>query len=479
MERHANLIAGDWMAGQSAVTNDNPSDLDQPVGDYDLASVAQLNDAVAAAKAAQPAWGEASPQTRFDALDKIGTELLARKDELGRQLSSEEGKTLAEGAGEVMRAGQIFKWFASEALRAHGDKMQGLRPGTEMEATREPLGVIGVITPWNFPIGVASWKVAPALAFGNAVVLKPAELVPASAWSLAEIISRSGIPAGVFNLVMGHGSEVGAALINHRHVAGITFTGSTRTGRVIAEAAAKRFCRVQLEMGGKNPLIVLEDADLDLAAEAAFQGAFLATGQRCTASSRLIVVDSVHDAFVAKIIERLKKVKIGHALDTETQIGPVVDERQFKQDLSYLEIGRREGAKLAYGGEVLSRMTRGHYLDCALFTETRNEMRINREEIFGPIAATIRVRDYDEALSVANDTEYGLTAALFTRSLKYASHFKRHIETGCCAVNLPTAGVDYNAPFGGRKNSSYGPRETGEIARDFFTILKTSYIRPA
>jgi len=479
MDRHANLIAGSWAAGSSAVTNDNPSDLDSPVGAYDLASAAQVHDAVAAAKAAQPAWGDASPQLRFDALDKIGTELLARKDELGRQLCSEEGKTLAEGAGEVVRAGQIFKWFASEALRAHGDKMQGLRPGTEMEATREPIGVVGVITPWNFPIGVASWKVAPALAFGNAVILKPAELVPASAWSLAEIISRSGIPAGVFNLVMGQGSEVGAALINHRDIAGITFTGSTRTGRVIAEAAAKRFCRVQLEMGGKNPLIVLADADLDLAVEAAFQGAFLATGQRCTASSRLIVVDEVHDAFVAKIVERLKQVKIGHALEAETQIGPVVDERQFKQDLSYLEIGKKEGAKLVHGGEVLTRKTRGHYLDCALFTETTNDMRINREEIFGPIAATIRVRDYDEALSVANDTEYGLTASLFTKSLKHASHFKRHIQTGCCAVNLPTAGVDYNAPFGGRKNSSYGPRETGEVARDFFTIMKTSYIRPA
>src|SRR5260221_7548815 len=479
MQRHAHLIAGSWVAGPTTSANANPSDLDSPVGAYDLASAAQLNDAVAAAKAAQPAWGEVSPQVRFDALDKIGTELLARKDELGRQLSSEEGKTLAEGAGEVMRAGQIFKWFASEALRAHGDKMQGLRPGTEMEATREPLGVIGVITPWNFPIGVASWKVAPALAFGNAVVLKPAELVPASAWSLTEIISRSGIPAGVFNLVMGPGSDVGAALINHRDIAGITFTGSTRTGRIIAEAAAKRFCRVQLEMGGKNPLIVLEDADLDLAAEAAFQGAFLATGQRCTASSRLIVADAVHDAFVGKLLERLKQVKIGHALEPETQIGPVVDERQLQQDLSYLEIGQQEGAKLAQGGMVLSRKTRGHYLDCALFTETTNDMRINREEIFGPIAATIRVRDYEEALSVANDTEYGLTASLFTRSLKYASHFKRHIQTGCCAVNLPTAGVDYNAPFGGRKNSSYGPRETGEVARDFFTIMKTAYIRPA
>lgn len=479
MDRHANLIAGSWTAGSSAVTNDNPSDLDSPVGDYDFASAAQLNDAVAAAKAAQPAWGEASPQLRFDALDKIGTELLARKDELGRQLCMEEGKTLPEGIGEVTRAGQFFKWFASEALRAHGDKMQGLRPGTEMESTREPLGVVGVITPWNFPMGVGSWKIAPALAFGNAVVWKPAELVPASAWSMAEIISRSGIPAGVFNLVMGQGSDVGSALINHRDIAAITFTGSTRTGRVIAEAAAKRFCRVQLEMGGKNPLIVLADADLDLAADAAFQGAFFSTGQRCTASSRLIVVDEVHDAFVAKMIERLKKVKIGHALDAETQIGPVVDERQFKQDLSYLEIGKQEGAHLVHGGEVLSRKTRGYYLDCALFTETRNDMRINREEIFGPIATTIRVRDYDEALSVANDTEYGLTASLFTRSLKHASHFKRHSQTGGCSVNLPTAGVDYNAPFGGRKNSSYGPRETGEVARDFFTILKTSYIRPA
>lgn len=479
MQRHANLIAGSWAAGQNTVTNDNPSDLDSPVGMYDFASTEQLRDAIAAAKAAQPAWAEASPQIRFDALDKIGSELLARKEELGRQLSSEEGKTLPEGIGEVMRAGQIFKWFASEALRAHGDKMQGLRPGTEVEVTREPLGVIGVITPWNFPIGVASWKIAPALAFGNAVVLKPAELVPASAWSLAEIISRSGIPAGVFNLVMGHGAEIGAALVNHRDIAGITFTGSTNTGRIIAEAASKRFCRVQLEMGGKNPLIVLGDADLELAAEAAFQGAFLATGQRCTASSRLIVVDDVHDAFVAKVIDRLKKAKIGHALDAETQIGPVVDERQFNQNLSYLDIAKKEGARLVHGGDILSRKTRGHYLDCALFTETRNDMRINREEVFGPIAATIRVRDYDEALAVANDTEYGLTASIFTRSLKHASHFKRHIQTGCCAVNLPTAGADYNAPFGGRKNSSYGPRETGETARDFFTIIKTSYIRPA
>jgi len=478
MERHANFIAGDWVAGSQTVINDNPSDLDSPVGDYDFAAVTQLNDAVAAAKAAQPAWGEASPQVRFDALDKIGTELLARKEELGRQLCAEEGKTLPEGIGEVTRAGQFFKWFASEALRAHGDKMQGLRPGTEMESTREPLGVVGVITPWNFPMGVGSWKIAPALAFGNAVVWKPAELVPASAWSMAEIISRSGVPAGVFNLVMGQGSDVGAALINHRDIAALTFTGSTRTGRIIAEAAAKRFCRVQLEMGGKNPLIVLADADLDLAADAAFQGAFFSTGQRCTASSRLIVVDEVHDAFVAKMLERLRKVKIGHALDAETQIGPVVDARQFKQDLDYLEIGKQEGAHLAHGGEVLTRSTRGHYLNCALFTETKNEMRINREEIFGPIAATIRVRDYDEALNVANDTEYGLTASLFTRSLKHASHFKRHSQTGGCSINLPTAGVDYNAPFGGRKNSSYGPRETGEVARDFFTILKTSYIRP-
>ncbi|MES1150319.1 MAG: aldehyde dehydrogenase family protein, partial [Dongia sp.] len=381
------------------------------------------------------------------------------------------------GIGEAARAGQVLKWFAGEALRIHGDKMSGLRPGTEVEVTREGLGVVGIITPWNFPIAIPAWKVAPALAFGNTVVLKPADLVPASAWSIADILSRAGVPEGVFNLVMGSGSVVGNAIINHKDVSAVTFTGSTKTGMSVAEACVKRLARVQLEMGGKNPMVVLDDADLDVAVEASFNGAFVSTGQRCTASSRLIVQQGIHDKFIAAMIERLKKTKIDNALEAGTEIGPVVDQRQLDQDLSYIDIAQKEGAKLAWGGELLNRKTQGFYLNCALITETRNEMRINREEVFGPVASVIRVKDYDEALAVANDTEYGLVGGICTTSLKHASHFKRNVEAGMVMVNLPTAGVDYNVPFGGRKNSSFGPREQGELAREFFTLVKTAYVK--
>ncbi|HEY4162335.1 MAG TPA: aldehyde dehydrogenase family protein, partial [Dongiaceae bacterium] len=274
MEVKRNYIAGQWVEGSASRVNENPSDKADPVGNFTSATADQVNQAVAAAKAAFPAWSRSSPQLRYDILDKVGNEIIARKEELGRQLSREEGKTLAEGIGEAMRAGQIWKWFAGEALRVHGDKMPGLRPGTEAELTREPVGVVGIITPWNFPIAIPSWKAAPALAFGNCVVLKPAELVPASAWSIAEILSRAGAPEGVFNLVMGSGSVVGNALINHKDVNAVTFTGSTKTGLVVADACVKRLARVQLEMGGKNPMIVLDDADLDIAVEASFQGAF-------------------------------------------------------------------------------------------------------------------------------------------------------------------------------------------------------------
>jgi aldehyde dehydrogenase (NAD+) len=477
MEVKRNYIAGQWVEGSSSRSNENPSDKADPVGDFTSASADQVNQAVAAAKAAFPAWSRSSPQVRFDILDKVGSEILARKEELGRQLSREEGKTLAEGIGEANRAGQIWKWFAGEALRVHGDKMPGLRPGTEAELTREPVGVIGIITPWNFPIAIPSWKVAPALAYGNCVVLKPAELVPASSWSIAEILARAGVPEGVFNLVMGSGSVVGNALVNHKDVSGVTFTGSTKTGRTVAEGCVKRLARVQLEMGGKNPMIVLDDADLDLAVEASFQGAFGSTGQRCTASSRLIVQQGIHDKFVAAMIERLKRTKIDHALEAGTEIGPVVDQRQLDQNLAYVDIGQKEGAKLAFGGELLNRKTQGYYMNCALLTETKNDMRVNREEIFGPVGTVIRVKDYDEALAVANDTEYGLVGGICTTSLKYASHYKRNAETGIVMVNLPTAGVDYHISFGGRKNSSFGPREQGELAREFFTISKSAYVK--
>jgi len=478
VQTFANYIAGDWLAGTSTKPNRNPSNLDDVIGEYAQADATQTRVAIEAAKRAFPAWSTGSIQERANALDKIGTEILACKDELGRLLSREEGKTLPEGVGEVTRAGQIFRFFAGEVVRASGEKLASIRPGVEIEITREPIGVVGIITPWNFPIAIPAWKIAPALAFGNTVVFKPADFVPGSAWALADIIVRSGIPSGVFNLVMGRGSVVGEALVNDPDIAAISFTGSVSTGRSIAAKAIARMAKVQLEMGGKNPLVVLDDADLATAVNVAVQGAYYSTGQRCTASSRLIVTAGIHDRFVAAVSEKLAALKVDDALAPGTDIGPVVDQSQLDQDLSYLALGRQEGARLVLGGERLQRKTEGYYLSPALFTEASNEMRISREEIFGPVASVIRIKNYDEALALANDTEFGLSAGIVTTSLKHASHFKRNAQAGMVMVNLPTAGVDYHVPFGGRKGSSYGPREQGRYAAEFFTIVKTAYIAP-
>jgi aldehyde dehydrogenase (NAD+) len=473
-----NYIAGEWIAGPAATPNRNPSNLADIIGEYAQADVEQAERAIAAAARAFPGWATGSIQERANSLDKIGSEILARKDELGRLLSREEGKTLPEGIGEAARAGQIFRFFAGEVVRMAGEKLPSVRPGVEVEVTREPIGVIGIITPWNFPLAIPAWKIAPALAYGNTVVFKPADFVPGCAWALSDIIARSGIPPGVFNLVMGRGSIVGETMVNHPAIAAISFTGSVSTGRSIAAKAIARMAKLQLEMGGKNPLIVLDDADLPTAVNVAVQGAYYSTGQRCTASSRLIVTEGIHDRFVAAVADKLKTLKVDDALAPGTDIGPVVDQSQLDQDLSYLDIGRKEGAKLVLGGERLKRQNEGYYLAPALFTEASNQMRISREEIFGPVASVIRAKDYDEALELANDTEFGLSAGIVTTSLKHASHFKRHMQAGMVMVNLPTAGVDYHVPFGGRKGSSYGPREQGRYAAEFFTIVKTAYIAP-
>lgn len=476
MNPFPNFINGEWVSSPTTSKNINPSDITDVIGEYAQADPAQVNDAVAAAKSAQPGWGSSTPQQRFDVLDFVGSEILRRKDELGRLLSREEGKTLPEGIAEVTRAGNIFKFFAGEALRLGGEHVPSVRPGIEIDTWREPLGVVGLITPWNFPIAIPAWKVAPALAFGNAVVLKPAELAPACSWTLAEIISRSGLPKGVFNLVMGKGAVVGNALVNHPDVAGVSFTGSVEVGRTLAPVLAKRLARVQLEMGGKNPLVVLDDTDLTVAVNAAINGAFFSTGQRCTASSRLIVTEGIHDRFVQAMVDRMKTLKVDDALAPGTDIGPVIDEAQLEKDLRYIELGKKEGGKLVFGGERLKRAKNGWYLAPALFTETTNTMRFNCEEAFGPIAGVIRVKDYEEALAVANDTEFGLCAGICTTSLKYASHFKRNAQAGMVMVNLPTAGVDYHVPFGGRKGSSYGTREQGSYAKEFYTVVKTCYV---
>nr|WP_230530163.1 aldehyde dehydrogenase family protein [Microvirga roseola] len=472
-----NYIGGEWIAASEAAPDINPSNTNDVVGEFARAGKAEAERAIAAAYDAFPAWSRSSIQGRHDSLKMIGDEIIARKEELGRLLSREEGKTLPEGIGEVVRAGQIFQFFAGECLRMAGEKVPSVRPLVDVEITREPVGVIGLITPWNFPIAIPAWKIAPALAYGNTVVFKPAELVPASAHALSEIISRSGIPAGVFNLVMGKGSVVGEAMLQSPKVSAISFTGSVPTGRRVAQTCISTdpMKKIQLEMGGKNPMIVLDDADLGVAVDCALNGAFFSTGQRCTASSRLIVTGGIHDRFVDALTERMKGLVIDDALKAGTHIGPVVDQNQLDQDLRYIRIGQEEGAKLVTGGELLNRDNPGFYLSPALFTEVDNNMRIAREEIFGPVATVTRVRDYDEALEIANDTPFGLSAGICTTSLKHASHFKRSAEAGMVMVNLPTAGVDYHVPFGGRKGSSYGPREQGRYAQEFYTTVKTAY----
>ncbi|HUG62184.1 MAG TPA: aldehyde dehydrogenase family protein [Methylomirabilota bacterium] len=472
-----NFIAGEWVEPAETAPNVNPSNLADTVGDYARGAARDVDAAVDAARAAFPAWSRAVPYVRGEVLKKVAAEIFARKDELGRLLSREEGKTLPEGIGEVTRAGQIFDFFAAETIRLAGETLPSVRPGVGVEVTREAVGVVGMITPWNFPIAIPAWKIAPALAYGNCVVMKPADLVPGSAWALADIIVRAGAPAGVFNLVMGRGSVVGQRILEHPGVDAITFTGSVGTGRKIAEACirADPMKKMQLEMGGKNPMVVLDDADLAVAVEACVNGAFFSTGQRCTASSRLIVTEGIHDRFVAAMTERLRGLVVDDACKAGAHIGPVVDQSQLDQDMDYLQVGRGEGATLAFGGERLNRETEGFYLQPALFTGATNDMRISREEIFGPVASVIRVKDYDEALSVANDTPFGLSSGICTTSLKYATHFKRNAEAGMVMVNLPTAGVDFHVPFGGRKGSSYGSREQGSYAREFFTTVKTAY----
>jgi alpha-ketoglutaric semialdehyde dehydrogenase len=469
------FINGKWLTGSSAKPNINPSDLSDVVGEYVEGGADEAAQAIAAAKAAFPAWANASPQVRSDILDRAGTQITERREELGRLLAREEGKALVEAIGEVTRAAQIFKFFAGEALRLNGEILPSVRPGLEVQIFRQPLGVVGLITPWNFPIAIPAWKLAPALACGNTVVLKPAELTPGSAWAMFEILERAGLPAGVANLVIGRGSKVGQAFVESPDVNAISVTGSVGTGRAIVARCAELGKRVQAEMGGKNPMIVLDDADLNVAVAASINGAFFSTGQRCTASSRLIVTEGIYDRFVTAMKEKMLALKVGNALDPQTEIGPVVDQSQFDRDVSYLDVARNEGAEVV-GGQVLERPTRGFYLQPALFLNTTPSMRVNREEIFGPIASVIRVRNYEEALHIANDIPFGLSSGICTTSLQVAQHFKRHAAAGLVMINAATAGVDYHVPFGGVKGSNYGPREQGSYAREFYTTVKTVYV---
>lgn len=471
-----NFIAGEWLEGDSIIENRNPSDLSDLIGTYAQASQAQLDKAFEAAEAAQKIWANTGLEARQTALMNIGNELMERSTELGTLLSREEGKPLAEGKGEVYRAGQFFTYYAAETLRQIGDTADSVRPNIEIDVRREPVGVVAIISPWNFPTATAVWKIAPALAFGNAVIWKPANLVPASAVALADIIARQDLPKGLFNLVMGPGSSIGQALVESTAINAISFTGSVDIGKQIATSAIGNLTKVQMEMGSKNALAVMEDGDLDLAVTCALGGAFGGTGQKCTASSRLIVHEKIHDEFVEKLTSATTSMVVDHALKDGTQLGPVVSETQLNENMAYIDLAKSEGGEILCGGERVTRETEGYYMTPALVANTSNDWRINREEMFAPIACVIKAGSYDEALSLVNDTNFGLTSGIITKSLARASHFRRNARTGCVMINLATAGTDYHVPFGGRGDSSYGPREQGGYAEEFYTTVKTSYI---
>jgi aldehyde dehydrogenase (NAD+) len=473
------FIGGKQVEADTPFNSINPSNTDEVVASYPAGGKAEVDAAVAAARAAFPAWSMASPELRSDLLDRVGATIMARAAELGELLSREEGKTRPEGMGEVMRAARIFKYFAGEALRRHGQTLESTRPGLDVEVWREAVGVYGLITPWNFPIAIPAWKAAPALAFGNTVVLKPANPTPAIAHALASIIhevaAALNAPAGIFNMVLGQGG-VGSAIVEHPDVNGISFTGSQGVGAKVGIAAVTRQARVQLEMGGKNPLVVLDDADLDRAVAIALDGGFFQTGQRCTASSKVIVQDGIHDRFVEALAARAKALKVGAALDPSTQVGPASSDTQFEQNLRYVEIATSEGGRLVTGGDKLSLDTPGYFMSPTLIADTNPDMRINNEEVFGPVVSTVRAKSYEDALELANRGNFGLSSGIVTTSQKHARHFKKNVRAGMVMINQPTAGVDYHVPFGGSRGSSYGAREQGFAAVEFYTQMKTVYV---
>jgi len=472
-----NFINGEWLAGSETFTNINPSELNKPVGESYFANTGMVKDAISGAVEAGQKWALTGIEQRSDILMKIGEQLMQRKNELGELIAIEEGKTLKEGIGEIDRAARFFYYYAGEALRIIGDFTDSVRPNVGIEVSRSPLGCVLVVTPWNFPVALPAWKIAPALAYGNSVIFKPSEHTPASACELMKIMHEAGVPAGTVQLVLGEGKTIGMELLQSEQIDGVSFTGSVATGKKIAMESAKLMKKFQLEMGGKNALIVMDDCNLEEAVQSALGGAFFGTGQKCTASSRIIVAEGIYNQFLEKFVDAAKSVKVGHALSPDSVIGPCVNKEQFQKNESYMKLALDENAKIAYQSPSVKFPENGYYFGPVIFTDTHNKMRINREEMFGPMTCLIKAKNYEEALELCNDTEFGLTAGIMTSSLKHATHFKRNAQAGCVMVNLPTAGTDYHVPFGGTKSSSYGPREQGSYAAEFYTRVKTAYIK--
>ena len=474
----SSYIAGEWRTGGNVALDLNPARPREVVAEVQQADPMAAGDAVEAARHAFPAWRALPAPARGDILRKAADQLEQRAEAIGTELSREEGKTLAEGIGETRRAAAILRYYAGQTLEPDGETFPSASPRTLLYARREPVGVVVVISPWNFPIAIPAWKIAPALAYGNTVVFKPAELVPLTAVRLVEALQDAGLPGGVLNLVLGKSAVIGDVLTNHELVDAITFTGSNTVGRAIQLQATTRGAKVQLELGGKNPAVVLADADLSLAAEQVARAAFLSAGQKCTATSRVIVETPILQSFSERLVSLATSWRLGNPLDADTRIGPLVSEERLQAVMGYLKDGRGDGVRFLCGGTRAEELGEGYFIRPTVVSEVDPNTRLARDEIFGPVAILLPVPTYEDAIAVANDTPFGLSASIFTRDLGKAMRFAQDIQAGVVKVNQESAGIEFQAPFGGTKGSSSGLREQGKAAREFFTQWKTVYIDP-
>jgi alpha-ketoglutaric semialdehyde dehydrogenase len=477
---YRNFIGGAWVDSSSgrSTPNLNPADTRDVLGQVPLSTAEETRTAVDAAQAAFQAWRDTPPPVRGALLFRVQALLDREKDTLARLLTREEGKTVKEALGEIQRSINILEYIAAEGRRMGGQTIPSELPHNFCYTLRQPLGVVACVTPWNFPVAIPIWKIAPALVSGNTVVFKPATLTPATASFIVSLFEQAGAPKGVLNMVLGGGGTVGNALVDDPRVRAVSFTGSNQVGAEIYGRGAKRMIRVQCEMGGKNPVVVLADADLELAVESTAQGAFGSTGQRCTATSRVIVEDAVADTFVERLAARAAKVKVGNGAEPGVDMGPAVDPAQLKTDLDYIAIGQEEKARLVCGGRRLTEgaLAHGHFVEPTVFDGVTTGMRIAQEEIFGPVVSVIRVKDFPQALEAANGVEFGLSSSIFTQDPGRLFRFVDHIETGIVHVNSGTPGGEAQLPFGGMKATGVGPREQGPVALEFFTEVKTVYV---
>jgi aldehyde dehydrogenase (NAD+) len=478
-----NYIAGQWVECKSGKTfpNINPANTSETIGEFQASGAEDVQAACEAAAKSHPSWSSVPAPRRGEYLFKAAEILESRLAKISEEMTREEGKTLPEAKGEAKRAINILRYFGAEGVRQFSYQIPSERDNVFCYTLRKPLGVVALITPWNFPIAIPVWKMAPALVAGNTVVIKPASLAPLSCYRVVEALHEAGIPPGVLNYVTGGGASVGNPLVEHPAIRAVSFTGSCDVGNALYEKVTRRKLRVQLEMGGKNPTIVLKDANLDFATDVLVNGAFFSTGQKCTACSRAIIEKSIYEPLLEKLVAKTRKLKVGNGLEAGVDIGPAVDAAQLETDLNYIEIARNEGAQLVCGGKRLTGgiYDHGYFVEPTLFTGVTAEMRIAQEEVFGPVLGLMVANDFEDAMRLANGVKFGLSASIVSRDLTRVHQFINGIEAGLITVNLPTAGVEYQLPFGGTKESSFGMREQGPAALDFYTETRTVYMKYA